>query len=101
MKKNKKVKVSVDHREGNHVSEERYGLSLMAMAMKGSMPIEFDCKKADCGICILRVKEGHENLSAKTHDEKDFLQAMHADEHERLACQCRVFGDVHLINEFG
>ena len=96
-----KVKVSVDHREGNHVSEERYGLSLMAMAMKGSMPIEFDCKKADCGICILRVKAGHENLSPKTNSETDFLQAMQAEKDERLACQCRVFGDIHLINEFG
>jgi ferredoxin len=76
----------------------RKGLGLMALR---SGIIEYDCRKADCGICIVRVQEGADHLSPKTPAEADFLTAMRADPDERLACQCRVFGDVRLeVEEF-
>ena len=80
----------------------RKGLGLMALqAMKDSEEaIEFDCKKADCGICIVKVLKGMDHLSAPTSAEADFLRAMHADDDERLACQCRVYADVDLQVEF-
>lgn len=78
----------------------RKGLGLQALA-RHSQWIEFDCREADCGICICRVNAGAENLSPPTPPEADFLRAMHADANERLACQCRVFGDVSLdIDDF-
>jgi len=43
---------------------------------------------------MIRVKEGAENLSKMEEDEKDFLETMAAEDDERLACQCRVSGDV-------
>lgn len=73
--------------------EVRPGLGLMAIK---NLPIEFDCRRADCGICIVRVIEGADQLSPPTKPEQDFLTAMAADENERLACQCRVFGAVAL-----
>jgi len=40
------------------------------------------------------VESGLENLTPPTVAEADFLKAMHADPHERLACQCRIMGPV-------
>lgn len=75
--------------------ELRKGLGLMALQTKTDL-IEYDCKKADCGICIIRVLQGADSLSEKTAAEQDFLKAMHADADERLACQCRAFGNVSI-----
>jgi ferredoxin len=88
-------KVNLQTESGTESFEIRKGLGLQALVRQTSM-IEYDCKKADCGICIVEVTAGAENLSPPTEAEADFLKAMHADAFERLACQCRVFGDVSL-----
>lgn len=72
----------------------RPGLGFLAVCLKHATPIEFDCKEADCGICLIEVESGLENLTPPTVAEADFLKAMHADPHERLACQCRIMGPV-------
>ena len=56
--------------------------------------ILFGCRDGACGACMIRVKEGMGNLSKMEDDEKDFLETMAAEEDERLACQCKVLGDV-------
>ncbi|NRA43846.1 MAG: (2Fe-2S)-binding protein [Oligoflexales bacterium] len=56
--------------------------------------ILFGCRDGACGACMIRVKEGKNNLSKMEDDERDFLETMAAEEDERLACQCRVLGDV-------
>ncbi|RZA10605.1 MAG: (2Fe-2S)-binding protein [Proteobacteria bacterium] len=73
----------------------RAGLGLMALQRKTEL-IEYDCKEADCGICLFRVISGQENLSPPTVREADFLKAMRCDGDERLACQCRVFGNIQI-----
>lgn len=79
----------------------RNGLGFQALKMQGEKnPIQYDCRKADCGICIIRVLNGRENLSEPTKPEADFLKAMHAMDDERLACQCRIFGNVDVEVEF-
>lgn len=80
---------------GERVFTLRRGLGLQALPAAES-PLEYDCREADCGICIVHVLSGQENLSPPTEREADFLKAMRADPDERLACQCRVFGDVRL-----
>lgn len=72
----------------------RAGLGFQALAERHKTRLEFDCREADCGICIMKVMSGAENLSPKTPVEADFLKAMRADDDERLACQCRIMGDV-------
>lgn len=74
----------------------RSGLGFMAVCKKHETPLEFDCQKADCGICLMKVIRGAEHLTEPTHAEADFLKAMHADADERLACQCRIMGDVEV-----
>lgn len=82
--------------------ELRRGLGLQALAERNpNTGLEFDCRGADCGICIIRILQGMENLSEPTPQERDFLAAMRAEPVERLACQCRVMGDVVIeIEDF-
>jgi ferredoxin len=95
-----KFEVAIEDKNGVlHKSQLRAGSGLVAMRAKGT-PIEFDCLKADCGICIVSVVNGSESLSQPTAAEAEFLKAMRAEPNERLACQCRVGGDVHLKIEF-
>ena len=80
----------------------RKGLGFQAICTKHNTPIEFDCREADCGICIFKVINGDVNLSPQTLREKDFLKAMKASSNERLACQSRIFGDLEIeIEDFG
>lgn len=74
----------------------RPGLGIQALCAKVETGIEFDCREADCGICVVKVIAGAAHLSPQTPKESDFLQAMKADADERLACQVRVLGDVEL-----
>ncbi len=89
------VTVTLIHAGQQQDIKLRKGLGLQALA-KQTSALEFDCREADCGICICRVRAGGEHLSPPTAPEADFLRAMRADPEERLACQCRVFGDVKL-----
>ena len=58
--------------------------------------ILFGCRDGACGACMIRVLESPQNLSPMGEHEKDFLETMAARENERLACQCRVLGDVTI-----
>lgn len=49
--------------------------------------VPFACTEGVCGTCVIEVKEGMENLTEFTQEEKDFLGEMGC---ERLACQCRL-----------
>jgi len=50
--------------------------------------VPFACTEGVCGTCVIEIKEGKENLSNPTQEEKDFLGDGTTD--ERLACQCRI-----------
>lgn len=80
----------------------RRGLSLEALALRHQLDLEFSCRNADCGVCVIKVLSDPELLGQKTEREIDFLQAMRADPKERLACQCRLWGDSKInIEDFG
>ena len=52
--------------------------------------VPFACTEGVCGTCVIEVKEGKNNLSEPTQEEKDFLGEECTD--ERLACQCKILG---------
>lgn len=74
--------------------EDNY--KLIDLAEDHDTSILFGCRDGACGACMVRVKDGKENLSPMGEDEKDFLETMAAEDDERLACQCTVSGDVTL-----
>lgn len=50
--------------------------------------VPFACTEGVCGTCVIEIKEGEENLSEPTQEEKDFLGE--GTSNERLACQCKI-----------
>jgi len=90
------VKIDIKNHSGQTLSYSiRKGMGLVKLRGT-SKELEFDCLKGDCGVCIVRVRAGQDLLSPPSEVEADFLKAMQAERDERLACQCRAFGDVIL-----
>ncbi len=57
----------------------------------------FGCRAGACGTCAIKVHQGMESLTEKNSKEEKLLEmmAVNAPDH-RLACQCRVMGDVTI-----
>ena len=98
-----KKKCQITITQGDEVKEYelRKGLRLDALNASSESPLEFSCRKADCGICIFTVLKGEENLSLPGEKEKNYLAAMRSESNERLACQCRLWGDIEIqVDDF-
>ena len=79
---------------GDEVEVEA-GTELKDVTRENGWPIAFGCEDGMCGTCIVKAVEGKENLSATEEKENDTLSVMGMDDGEhRLACQCKVNGDV-------
>ena len=59
--------------------------------------IPFGCKSGACGACAIEVIEGLPNLGDKGTQESAFLQTLgYIGDEFRLACQCRLNGEVRI-----
>ncbi len=72
------------------------GASIIDVCENEETSILFGCRDGACGACMIRVVENPNHLSKMEELEKDFLETMAAREDERLACQCKVLGDVTI-----
>lgn len=73
------------------------GAELADVSRDNGWPIAFGCENGLCGTCIVHVSEGKENLNAPEEVEQQTLQMMCMDDGEhRLACRCKVQGDVEI-----
>jgi len=54
---------------------------------RDSTSIMFGCMKGECGMCIITIVKGKENLNPPVHEEWLKLQKMGASSGARLACQ--------------
>ncbi|MDP3970392.1 MAG: 2Fe-2S iron-sulfur cluster-binding protein [bacterium] len=70
------------------------GTGLRKCCQENDMTLPFGCENGICGTCLIAVKEGEKNISEKTEQEKETLEMLMAYEDQRLACQCKVNGDV-------
>lgn len=76
------------------IVDVEHGARLMdVLDAENGVSVMFGCRNAGCGICLINVKAGFENLSPVSPDEKQLLDVMAEQEHDRLCCQVRVFGD--------
>ena len=89
-----KIKYNPDNKE----FECKKGASLFEESEKAELSIPFGCNNGMCGTCLCSVKKGAGNLSPKTDQEKETLELFDAEENQRLACQCKILGDVELDN---
>lgn len=87
-----KVEITTD----NKTIDVRDGYPLIDMCDEHETSILFGCRDGACGACMIKVIDGAENLSTMQDHERDFLETMAAEDDERLACQCRVTGDVKI-----
>jgi ferredoxin len=74
--------------------EDNY--AMIDMCEDHDTSILFGCRDGACGACMIRVIEGAEHLSPMEDHEKDFLETMAAEPNERLACQCKVRGNIKI-----
>ena len=73
------------------------GGKLQQTIQTAGWPVAFACEDGVCGTCLIHVTEGAENLSEMDEREKQTLEMMGMDDGEhRLACQCKVKGDVTI-----
>lgn len=73
------------------------GAELKDVTRDWSWPIAFGCEDGVCGTCLIHVKKGMDGLSEKEEREAQTLEMMGMNDSEhRLACQCRVSGDVEI-----
>lgn len=57
--------------------------------------IPFGCRSGACGACVIEVLEGITNLTEADDVERAFLATLgYPKERYRLACQCRLQGDI-------
>ncbi|MCB8982535.1 MAG: FAD-dependent oxidoreductase [Ardenticatenaceae bacterium] len=68
--------------------------SLLEIAEKNNQPIEAGCRMGMCGADPITVVEGMENLSPMGDEERCTLERLGLSKNARLACMCRVKGDV-------
>ena len=94
------IDLTIDSPKGRQEIRVRKGLGFQAIALKHNISIDFDCRKADCGVCIFKVISGEQNLSRPSKKELDFLKAMRADKDERLACQVCILGNAQIKIEY-
>ncbi len=78
----------------NKTLDVELGTSIIDLCENEETSILFGCRDGACGACMIKVLENPKNLSIMEDHERDFLETMAAREDERLACQCKVLGDV-------
>lgn len=77
--------------------EAEAGALLRDVTRDHSWPIAYGCEDGVCGTCIVRVHKGKTALGPLEEKEKQTLDMMGMDDGEhRLACQCKVEGDVEI-----
>ena len=71
--------------------------NLKEIIQKNGWPIPFGCENGICGTCLISIVEGKENLNSAEGHEAQTLKAMGKNDGTyRLACQCKVLGDVTI-----
>lgn len=70
------------------------GARLMDIFEESSSGPRFGCGQGACGSCLIEVVDSPESLTPITEQEAILLESLGAKSDERLACQCRVLGDV-------
>jgi ferredoxin len=57
--------------------------------------ISFGCRSGACGACLIEILEGIPSLTKADNMERMFLVTLgYSEECYRLACQCRLQGDI-------
>ena len=89
-------KVRVTYGEGTTVTSAP-GQTLLEISRSNGVPHMSVCGgRARCSTCRTLIVAGADHLTAPTEAEKELLKKLNAGPEIRLACQCRVNGDIQV-----
>jgi ferredoxin len=83
----------------DEIFELASGSSLIDLEFEyfGMRVIPFGCRAGVCGACLVEVRESANSLGIQTIEEANFIRRLgHDPDDHRLACQCKITGDVSL-----
>ena len=70
---------------------------LLTLAREDNILLSTGCYgEGTCGQCAFMVLSGEENLNEQTKQEKETMKNLRFTDGRRLACQCKVKGDLNL-----
>ncbi|MFA5793089.1 MAG: 2Fe-2S iron-sulfur cluster-binding protein [Candidatus Gracilibacteria bacterium] len=75
------------------IAECKSGENFRDVAQKNNLGIPFGCENGICSTCLIRIKNGSDNLGPKTEQEEFTLDTRGCSPDMRLACQCQINGD--------
>lgn len=89
------VGVKLRFEKGSLCQEVPVGADLLRIhVLYPDLPLRFGCKRGECGVCVLYITQGMENLTKMTNEEKKTLERKELPKGCRLGCQCAINGDV-------
>lgn len=89
-----KIKFSKANREDLEVEN---GETLMQALTSRGVPVASSCSgKLVCAKCYIQVTDGSYNLSMPDQEERDFMEVKGIDKNCRMACACKVEGDITI-----
>ena len=78
------------------------GLFFISVDENYTTPLLFGCTEGNCGTCKIDIIENPESLTPMEEEERRFLISIDAKPSERLACQCKINGDITIeLADFG
>jgi 2Fe-2S ferredoxin len=85
-----------EERKKTQIAEVEEGTSILHAAMENTIRLQHNCGGVcSCSTCHVIIKQGMENLPPISDEEDDQLDsAVGLTIHSRLACQCKIHGDV-------
>lgn len=89
-------KAKVTFVESNETITVPVGTSLQDISEEVQTGIVYGCRQCSCGTCMTEVIEGPNGLEPPSVLEIEVLEFHGASANTRLACQCKVTGDVTL-----
>ena len=72
------------------------GAKLREVAIQNNLSIPFGCENGICSTCLIQINTGLENLNPRTEQEEATLSIRSAESNQRLACQCKLSGDMEF-----
>ena len=81
----------------NITKDVKPGTGLMAFCEEVGSSIAFGCGTGVCGVCLVQVVSGMENLSKPTEQESESLKMLGAKKGQRLACQITIQGPGEVV----
>lgn len=100
----KTVKITIVNKSGKMIDEfnMRGGTNLWVFLKKRGLPIGSACSGVGvCGACNIRIINGSlESISVQNDFEKETLARNQKPQSDRLACLCRVSGDITVQADY-